>query len=75
MGELVDVDDVVRAGVSSRFDRLVALYSFAVVDISEGATLHVPDGSGRHQTVMVINEDGYVDRVVTGGVGTRRRAL
>jgi len=39
------------------------LYSVAVVDISAGATLTVPDGLGRYMTVMVINEDGYLNRV------------
>jgi len=40
------------------------LYSVAVVDISGGATLTVPDGGGRYLTVMVVNEDGYLNRVV-----------
>jgi len=39
------------------------LYSVAVVDISGGATLTVPDGDGRYLTVMVLNEDGYLNRV------------
>ena len=39
------------------------LYSVAVVDISEGATLTVPDGGRRYLTVMAVNEDGYVNRV------------
>ena len=39
------------------------LYSLAVVDISEGATLTLPDGGGRYLTVMVLNEDGYLNRV------------
>ena len=39
------------------------LYSLAVVDISRGATLTVPDSGGRYLTVMVINEDGYLNRV------------
>ncbi len=40
------------------------LYSVALVDISGGATLTVPDGGDRYLTVMVINEDGYINRVV-----------
>ncbi len=39
------------------------LYSIAVVDISQGATLTIPDGGGRYLTVMVVNEDGYLNRV------------
>ena len=39
------------------------LYSLAVVDISGGATLTVPDGGDRYLTVMVVNEDGYLNRV------------
>lgn len=39
------------------------LYSLAVVDISAGAILTLPDGGGRYLTVMVVNEDGYVNRV------------
>lgn len=39
------------------------LYSFAVVDISAGATLTVPDAGERYLSVMVVNEDHYVNRV------------
>lgn len=39
------------------------LYSIAVVDIADGGTLTVPEGIGRYLTVMVVNEDGYVNRV------------
>ena len=39
------------------------LYSVAIVDISKGATLTVPDGGRRYLTVQVVNEDGYVNRV------------
>ena len=39
------------------------LYSLTLVDISEGATLTMPEASGRYMTVMVINEDGYLNRV------------
>jgi hypothetical protein len=40
------------------------LYSVAVTDISQGATVTVPDTGGRYLTVMIMNEDGYVNRVV-----------
>ena len=39
------------------------LYSFAVVDISEGATLTVPDSGDRYLSVMVVNEDHYINRL------------
>jgi hypothetical protein len=40
------------------------LYSSAVVDISEGATVTVPDGGDRYVSVMVVNQDHYVNRVI-----------
>jgi hypothetical protein len=40
------------------------LYSFAVVDISAGAVLTVPDAGDRYLSVMVVNEDHYVNRVL-----------
>lgn len=39
------------------------LYSFAVVDISAGATLTVPEAGDRYLSVMVVNEDHYINRV------------
>jgi hypothetical protein len=39
------------------------LYSFAVVDISSGATLAVPEPAGRYLSVMVVNEDHYINRL------------
>jgi hypothetical protein len=39
------------------------LYSFAVVDLSAGATLTVPDSGERYLSVMVVNEDHYINRV------------
>ena len=39
------------------------LYSHAIVDISAGATLTVPDAGGRYLSVMVVNEDHYINRV------------
>jgi len=40
------------------------LYGWAVVDISKGATLTVPDSGGRYMSVMVVNEDHYINRVL-----------
>ena len=39
------------------------LYSMAVVNITDGATLTVPDSDGRYLTVMVVNQDHYINRV------------
>jgi hypothetical protein len=32
------------------------LYSFMVIDISEGATVTLPDANGRYMSMMVVNE-------------------
>ena len=39
------------------------LYSFAVVDVSAGATLTVPDAGERYLSVMVVDEGHYINRV------------
>jgi hypothetical protein len=39
------------------------LYSMAVVDISHGATVTVPDAGDRYLSVMVVNQDHYVNRI------------
>jgi hypothetical protein len=39
------------------------LYSFAVVDISRGATLSIPDPGGRYVSAMVVNQDHYINRI------------
>lgn len=43
-----------------------ALYSGAVIDISKGATLTIPETNGRYLSAMVINEDGYINKVYQG---------
>jgi hypothetical protein len=40
------------------------LYSVAVVDISAGATVVVPDAGDRYVSVMVVNEDHFINRVL-----------
>ena len=40
------------------------LYSSAIVDISEGATLTLPDAGDRYQSVMVVNNDHYINDVL-----------
>lgn len=39
------------------------LYSGVIADISQGATLTIPDGGERYLSVMVVNEDHYINRV------------
>ena len=39
------------------------LYSAAVVDISGGATLTMPEAAGRYISVMVVNQDHYINRI------------
>lgn len=39
------------------------LYSAAIVDISKGAILTIPDAGERYLSVMVINEDHYINKV------------
>jgi hypothetical protein len=40
------------------------IYSAAVVDISKGATLIVPDAGDRYMSIMVVNEDHYINKVI-----------
>lgn len=39
------------------------LYSFAIVNVTAGATVTVPDAGRRYLSVMVVNEDHYINRV------------
>jgi hypothetical protein len=39
------------------------LYSGAIVDISKGATLTIPETGGRYLSVMIINEDHYINNI------------
>lgn len=50
------------------------LYSSAIVDISKGATLTLPDAGDRYLSVMVVNEDHY-DKRVFHGAGTYELTL
>ncbi|HYO42177.1 MAG TPA: DUF1254 domain-containing protein [Candidatus Limnocylindrales bacterium] len=42
------------------------LYSFAVVDLAKDATLTLPDARDRYLSVMVVNGDHYINRVIHG---------
>ena len=39
------------------------LYSGAIIDISKGATLTIPETGDRYLSVMIINEDHYINNV------------
>lgn len=39
------------------------LYSFAIVDVSDGAVVTVPESGERYVSVMVVDQDHYVDRI------------
>jgi hypothetical protein len=39
------------------------LYSAIVVDLSEGATLTVPDAGGRYMSASVVNHDHHINRI------------
>lgn len=39
------------------------LYSTAVVDLAEGAAVTIPDAGDRYVSVMVVNQDHYINRV------------
>jgi hypothetical protein len=43
------------------------LYSFAVVDISKGASITLPDPGERYMSLMVVNEDQYINKVFHKG--------
>ena len=40
------------------------LYSFAVVDLAEGARVTIPDSGDRYASLMVVNQDHYINRVL-----------
>jgi hypothetical protein len=43
------------------------LYSGAILDISEGATLTIPDPGNRYMSMMVVNEDHYINEIFHSG--------
>lgn len=42
------------------------LYSAILVDIRKGATLTIPDAGDRYMSIMIVNEDHYINRVYHG---------
>ncbi len=49
----IDLQPVIRTNRDT-------LYSYAVVDISEGATVTIPEAGDRHLSVMVVNQDHFI---------------
>lgn len=43
------------------------LYSTVVIDISDGATLTLPEPGDRYMTTMIVNQDHYINEVFSGG--------
>src|SRR3989337_682318 len=39
------------------------LYSMAIADLSQGATVTVPDSGERYLSVMVVNQDHFINRI------------
>lgn len=56
----LDKQNVIRMNLDT-------LYSSAVVDISEGATVTLPGSGERYMSVMVLNEDHYLNKVFHKG--------
>ena len=42
------------------------LYSMAVIDISKGATVTLPNAGKRYMSLMIVNNNGYVNKVFYG---------
>jgi len=56
----LDKQNVIRMNLDT-------LYSNAIVDISEGATVTLPDPGKRYMSVQVLNEDHYLNKVFHKG--------
>ncbi len=39
------------------------LYSFAVIDASQGATITLPDSGKRYMSLMLVDEFGYTNQL------------
>lgn len=57
-----DVDN--QPTIRMNFD---TVYSTAVVDISQGATLTLPEVGDRYLSAMIVNQDHYINEVFHGG--------
>ncbi len=55
----------IDARSSKRLNR-DTLYSVAIVDISQGASVVLPDAGDRYMSVQVVNEDGFTNNIFHG---------
>lgn len=55
----IDAQNVIRMNRDT-------LYSSTIADISEGATVTLPDPGERYMSAMVINEDHYINAILRG---------
>lgn len=56
-------------GIDNRSSRRLnrdTLYSIAIVDISAGAVVEMPESGARYMSLQVVNEDGYTNAVFHG---------
>lgn len=53
----IDVQTVIRMNRDT-------LYSVNILDVSQGATITVPDAGDRYVSIMLVNEDHYVTRIL-----------
>ena len=49
------------------------LYRFAVVDLAGGASVTIPDSGDRYASLMVVNQDHYINRVFHSPASTSSR--
>jgi hypothetical protein len=52
---------------SSRRLNRDTLYSVAIVDISKGAVVEMPDAGSRYMSMQIVNQAGYTNAVLHGG--------
>ena len=55
----------IDAKSSKRLNR-DTLYSVAIVNISEGAELLMPDAGDRYMSVQIVNQDGFTNKIIHG---------
>ena len=56
-------------GINNRSSKRLnrdTLYSVAIVDISQGASIRLPEGGDRYISVQVVNQDGFTNKVFYG---------
>tara|TARA_B110000967_G_scaffold173518_1_gene185176 strand:- start:188 stop:1315 length:1128 start_codon:yes stop_codon:yes gene_type:complete len=57
------------ADINSRSSKRLnrdTLYSVAIVDISKGASIQIPEAGDRYMSVQVVNQDGFTNKIFHG---------